>query len=203
MEGREGLVFVIIDGLDASGKDTQADILVLSLQALGKSVFLRVHPAGDNPFGTKARQFLYLKGRSAHFASALFYMLDVLRSVMLFSWCKYDYVVFVRYLMGTAYLPSPLYVVAYRFFALIVPTSDSMFFLDVSPEEAERRIRETRRNVEMFENLAELKRIRVKALSLAFANGWRVVDANKSAKDVARVIAEALHLPPDNSGVSP
>jgi dTMP kinase len=192
------LVLVIIDGLDASGKDTQANILVLSLQAIRKSAFLRVHPAGDNLFGIKARQFLYLKGRSAHFASALFYMLDVLRSVMLFSWRKYDYVVFVRYLMGTAYLPSPLHVVAYRFFALVVPTSDSMFFLDVSPEEAERRIRETRRNVEMFENLAELKRIRLKALSLAFTDGWRVLDANKPAKDIARIIAEGLHLLADN-----
>jgi len=190
-------VLVIIDGLDASGKDTQANILVLSLQAIGKSAFLRVHPAGDNLFGIKARQFLYLKGRSAHFASALFYMLDVLRSVILFSWRKYEYVVFVRYLMGTAYLPSPLHVVAYRFFALVVPTSDSMFFLDVSPEEGERRIRETRRNVEMFENLAELKRIRRKALSLASTGGWKVLDANKPAKDIARIIAEALHLPTD------
>jgi thymidylate kinase len=73
-----------------------------------------------------------------------------------------------------------------------------MFFLDVSPEEAERRIRETRRRVEMFENLAELKRIRLKALSLAFADGWRVLDGNKPAKDIARIIAEALHLPADN-----
>jgi len=189
---------VIIDGLDASGKDTQANILVLSLQTKGKTALLRVHPAGDNLFGIKARQFLYLKGRSAHFASALFYMLDVLRSVALFSWRKYDYIVFVRYLMGTAYLPSPLHVVAYRFFALVVPTSDSMFFLDVSPEEAERRIRETRRNVEMFENLAELKRIRLKALSLASADGWKVLNADKPTKDIARIITRALHLPADN-----
>ena len=192
------MVLVIIDGLDASGKDTQANILVLSLQTKGKTALLRVHPAGDNLFGIKARQFLYLKGRSAHFASALFYMLDVLRSVALFSWRKYDYIVFVRYLMGTAYLPSPLHVVAYRFFALVVPTSDSMFFLDVSPEEAERRIRETRRNVEMFENLAELKRIRLKALSLASADGWKVLNADKPTKDIARIITRALHLPADN-----
>jgi dTMP kinase len=123
---------------------------------------------------------------------------------MLFSWRDYDYVVFVRYLMGTAYLPPPLHAVAYRFFALVVPTSDFMFFLDVSPEEAERRIRQTRRKVEMFENLAELKCVRMKALSLAFTGGWRVLDANKPEKDVAHIIAEALRSPADvKSHVSP
>jgi dTMP kinase len=200
----ERLVLVIIDGLDASGKDTQANILVRSLQDRRKSVFLRIHPTADNLFGTKAKQFLYLRGKGAHFASALFYMLDVLRSVMLFSWRNYDYVVFVRYLMGTAYLPPPMHVAAYRFFALVVPTSEFMFFLDVSPEEAEKRIRQVRRKVEMFENLAELKRIRLKALSLASAGGWRVLDANKPERDVARIIVEILQSPTDSQSlVSP
>jgi dTMP kinase len=189
---------VILDGLDASGKDTQAAALVRSLQQTGKSILLRVHPAKDNLLGRKARQFLYLRGKSAHSASAVFYMLDVLRSVMLYSWRKYDYVVFVRYLMGTAYLPSPLHVFAYRFFALVVPTSEFMFFLDVSPGEAERRIKQTRSRVEMFENLAELKRVRLKALSLALSGGWRVLNANKPEKDLAQDIAEALHLPSDS-----
>lgn len=191
------MAFVIIDGLDASGKDTQAAALVRSLQQMGKSVFLRVHPAEDNLFGRKARQFLYLKGKNAHFASAVFYMLDVLRSVVLYSWRKHDYVIFVRYLMGTAYLPSPLHVFAYRFFALTVPTSEFMFFLDVSPREAERRIRQTRSRVEMFEHLAELRRVRLKALSLALSGGWRVLNANKPEKDIARDIAETLHLQSD------
>jgi dTMP kinase len=164
---------------------------------MGKSVFLRVHPAEDNLFGRKARQFLYLKGKNAHFASAVFYMLDVLRSVVLYSWRKHDYVIFVRYLMGTAYLPSPLHVFAYRFFALTVPTSEFMFFLDVSPREAERRIRQTRSRVEMFEHLAELRRVRLKALSLALSGGWRVLNANKPEKDIARDIAETLHLQSD------
>jgi dTMP kinase len=189
---------VILDGLDASGKDTQAAALVRSLQQTGKSILLRVHPAEDNLLGRKARQFLCLEGKGAHFASAVFYMLDVLRSVMLYSWRKYDYVVFVRYLMGTAYLPSPLHVFAYRFFALAVPTSEFMFFLDVSPGEAERRIKQTRSSVEMFENLVELKRVRLKALSLALSGGWRVLNANKPEKDITKDIAEALHLPSDS-----
>ena len=42
--------------------------------------------------------------------------------------------------MGAAYLPSPIDKVAYLFFATVVPKSDRMLFLDVSPEEAYRRI---------------------------------------------------------------
>jgi dTMP kinase len=111
-------------------------------------------------------------------------MLDVLRSVISFSWQQYDYIIFVRYLMGTAYLPSPLHKIAYHFFASIVPTSDCMFFLDVEPQEAHRRIQQTRERQEMFENLTELEHIRRKALSLALLGGWKVVDASRSIAKV-------------------
>jgi dTMP kinase len=155
-------------------------------------VFLRFHPSNDNFFGVKAKQLLYLKGKGAHFAAAFFYMVDVIRSILLYSRQRYDYVVFVRYLMGTAYLPSPLHRIAYHFFALIVPTSDFMFFLDVSPEEAYRRIRQARNKREMFESLEELKQIRRKAVFLALMDKWTVINANKSAKEIEKEIRESL-----------
>jgi len=186
------LVFIVIDGLDASGKSTQAVRLHSFLRNLGKTVFLRFHPSNDNFFGVKAKQFLYLKGKGAHSAAAYFYMVDVIRSILLYSWQRYDYVVFVRYLMGTAYLPSPLHRIAYHFFALIVPTSDFMFFLDVSPEEAYRRIQQERSRREMFESLEELKQVRRKAVSLALMDKWTVISANKSAKEIEKEIRKSL-----------
>ena len=143
-----------------------------------------MHPSDDNLFGARAKQFLYLRGKSARFAAAFFYMLDVLRSIILYSWQKYDYIVFVRYLMGTAYLPSPLHKIAYLFFASIVPTSNCMLFLDVEPHEAYRRIQLTREKLEMFENLGELEQVRRQALSLAIAGNWKIVDANKPIAQV-------------------
>ena len=186
------MVFIVIDGLDASGKSTQALKLYNFLRNHGKTVFLRFHPSNDNFFGVKAKGFLYFKGKSAHFAAAFFYMLDVIRSILLFSWRRYDYVIFVRYLMGTAYLPSPLHRIAYHVFASIVPTSNLMFFLDVNPEEAHRRIRQTRNKREMFESLGELKRTRRKALSLATIDKWTIIDANKPIKDVEKEIRKSL-----------
>jgi len=192
MEASEQLVFIVIDGLDASGKSTQAFKLYNFLKNNGKTVYLRFHPSNDNFLGVKAKQFLYLKGKGAHFAAAFFYMLDVIRSILLYSWQRYDYVIFVRYLMGTAYLPSPLHRIAYHFFAFIVPTSNLMFFLDVNPQEAYRRIRRARNRREMFENLEELKLIRCKALSLALMDKWIIINANKCVKDIEKEIRKSL-----------
>lgn len=186
------MTFIVIDGLDASGKDTQAFRLARFFNKRGKTVCLRFHPSGDNFFGVKAKQFLHSKGKNAHFASALFYMLDVIRSILLYKWQRYDCVIFVRYLMGTAYLPSPLHRLAYHFFALFVPKSNAMFFLDVGPEEACRRIREARREQEMFEDITELRRVRVKALSLALVGKWTIVDAGKPVEEVEREIQKLV-----------
>ncbi|MGQ9640965.1 MAG: thymidylate kinase [Candidatus Bathycorpusculaceae bacterium] len=186
------MVFIVIDGLDASGKSTQAFRLYKFLRNCGKSILLRIHPSNDNPLGVKARQFLYARGKSAHFAAAFFYMLDVIRSILLYSWRKYDYIIFVRYLMGTAYLPKPLHRIAYIFFVFTVPTSDLMFFFDVKPEEAYRRIQQTRRRQEMFESLEELEEARLKALSLALTGKWTIIDANKPMDAIEKEIRERL-----------
>ena len=163
-----------------------------SLNERGKTVCLRIHPENDNFFGTKARQFLFLRGKSAHFASAVFYMIDVIRSILLYSWRKVDYVVFVRYLMGTAYLPAPLDKIAYHFFALVVPKSEIMIFLDVSPEAAVSRIVQSRVEREMFEDTDSLNKVRNRALSLAFLDKWIIVDSNRPTTEVAASIMKII-----------
>jgi dTMP kinase len=188
------LVFVVIDGLDASGKSTQALELYKFIRGQAKTVLVRFHPSDDNAFGAKAKQFLYAKGKSAHFAAALFYMIDVIRSILLYSWRSYEYIIFVRYLMGTAYLPPPLDQIAYNFFVTVVPTSEHMFFLDVSPSVAETRLLENREKLEMFENIGELERTRLKALSLAARDKWTILDANEPISNVQDFIRRSLSL---------
>jgi dTMP kinase len=178
--------------LDGSGKSTQARLLQKTLEANHKTVCLRIHPENDNFAGKKARAFLLSKGKSAHFASAMFYMVDVIRSVLLYSWRRVDYVVFVRYLIGTAYLPKPLHVVGYNFFAVIVPKSEHMYFLDVKPEEAAKRIQENRTEIEMFEGYEALRKVRVKALALTRFNSWTVVDGGQPAEEVAAALRKSL-----------
>ena len=188
------MVFVVLDGLDASGKSTQAGKLRRHLAGRGKTVYVRIHPSDDCWAGVMTRRFLQSEGRGAHFASAIFYIIDVLRSVVRCPWWLYDYVVFVRYLMGTAYLPDPLNRIAYSFFAAILPRPIHKFFLDVEPQEARRRIVENRSDKEMFESLEQLKKVGGKALSLAQAFGWTIIDANRLEDEVERQILLALQL---------
>jgi dTMP kinase len=187
------MVFVVIDGLDASGKSTQARRLRDALKKRGKSVYLRVHPSDDGWAGVWTRRFLLSEGRGAHFASAFLYVLDIVQSAIRCPWRLYDYIVFVRYLMGTAYLPPPMHRIAYHFFAVLLPRPGFRIFLDVDPEEAHRRIVESRREREMFESLEQLREVRGKALSLALMNGWTIVDANRSEEEVEAQIWESLH----------
>jgi dTMP kinase len=159
---------------------------------MNKKIVLRIHPESDNWFGQKAHLFLYSKGKSAHFSSALFYMADVIRSILLYSWRKDDYIIFVRYLMGTAYLPSPLHLIAYNLFSVIVPKSNKMFFLDINPKVAASRILNNRTDIEMFENLASLKKIRAKALALTRFDDWVIIDSNQQTETVASNIRTYL-----------
>jgi len=186
------MVFVVIDGLDASGKSTQAQRLRDVLTKQGKSVYVRVHPSDDCWAGVGTRRFLLMEGRGAHFAAAILYVLDVVRSTIRCPWWLYDYVVFVRYLMGTAYLPPPLHRIAYHFFAALLPSPGFRFFLDVEPEEAHRRIVEIRSQMEMFESLEQLGRVKDKALSLARTGSWIIIDANQPEEIVEAQILENI-----------
>jgi dTMP kinase len=187
--------FVVIDGLDASGKTTQAYFLVQFLQQQGKITCLRVHPSDDNLLGKNAKRFLQANGKNAHFAAAVFYMLDVLNSVVKYSWRSYDYLIFVRYLMGTAYLPTPIDKIAYCFFAAIVPKTEKKFFIDVEPEEAYQRINKRSFSMlEMFEKPESLSKVREKCLALATLGKWVIIDGNKTAIEVKLNVRSLLKL---------
>jgi len=96
--------------------------------------------------------------------------------------------------MGTAYLPTPLHKIAYRFFATIVPTSNLMLFLDVSPTEAHNRVCKRGGELEMFENLEELEKTRRKALNLATENRWKILNADKPMREVQEEIRRHIEM---------
>jgi len=182
---------IIIDGLDASGKDTQAEIIKMKRERAGERVLVRSHPAGDNLFGKIAKEALLGRGKTNRIKASIFYAMDVLRSLKKYYHNKnYDTLIVVRYLMGTAYLPLPLANAAYKFFEAVLPVSDCMFFLDVSPEEALKRLK--RRGArEVFETKEELEKVRKKTLLLA-RKGWHVLNANLPREKIAAEIEEIL-----------
>jgi dTMP kinase len=185
-------MLVVIDGLDASGKSTQAEMLAEHLRRMGKTYVLRSHPSEDNFFGVKGREYLFVEGKKAHIAASLFYLADVIRSITLYAWRRVDYVIFVRYLMGTAYLPAPTHKLAYNFFAKIVPTRGNLIYLNVSPDEAFRRVINNRVKTERFETIDELSKTSDKALDLVVDGKWVIVNGNRSVpeihEDILRVV---------------
>lgn len=182
---------IIIDGLDGVGKDTHARLIKKRYDEKGERVVVRSHPESDNFYGKKAKKALLGQGKINKLRAAVFYMLDVLRSVKKYYGKKdYDTLIMVRYLMGTAYLPPRLSKIAYGFFAGFVPTSKYMFFLDAHPDKLLGRIKE-REETEMFETLEELANVRKKALALAGA--WNIVDTAKSVEETYAHIEKMLN----------
>ena len=165
---------IIVDGLDGVGKDTHAKLIKDRYEEMGEKVVLRSHPESDNFFGKKAKKALFGKGKINKLKASVFYMVDVLRSIKKYYGKKeYDTLIMVRYLMGTAYLPQRLAKIAYDLFENFVPTSDYMFFLDASPTKLLKRFEE-RDELEMFETLDALVKVRKKALLLA--ESWNIID---------------------------
>ncbi|MCW4051167.1 MAG: thymidylate kinase [Candidatus Bathyarchaeota archaeon] len=188
------MVFVVIDGLDGSGKSTQARLLCEKVADKGLSFIVRTHPSGDNWFGQMGRGYLLMEGRRARIAASLFYILDVFRSLILYGWRRCDYLVFVRYLMGTAYLPRPLDRFAYLFFLRSLPTSEHMYFIDVSPDEAHQRIEANRSQKEMFESREKLVEVRGNVLRLIRNGEWTVVDGDKPTLIIHDELMRSLAL---------
>ncbi|MGZ7160071.1 MAG: thymidylate kinase, partial [Methanobacterium sp.] len=155
---------------------------------MDKSVILRSHPSVDNSYGLKAKKALLKSGKLNRIKASIYYAFDVIRSVRMY-YGKADTVIFVRYLMGVAYLPFPIAKLLYKLFEMILPTSKYMFFLDVEPEEAVKRL-QSRDNQEMFENLQDLIKVRRKALKLA--HKWHIANGNCSIENIQRQINSVL-----------
>ena len=183
---------IIVDGLDGVGKDTHAQLIKKRYETKGLRVRVRSHPESDNVFGRTSKKALLGSGKINQAKASAFYALDILHSLKQFYHRnkEYDVLILVRYLMGTAYLPSSLAKIGYRFFMKFVPTSEYMFFLDASPDDLVTRVR-TRSETEMFETRDEFVKVRKKALMLA-AHDWYIIDTSGSVEKTFAAIEQVL-----------
>lgn len=166
---------IVVDGIDGSGKSTVAQWIAEHYRSRGESVLVRSHPS-DSLLGRLSRRSLTSEGKLMRAVATIFFILDVLDSLRrLRSWKGYDKVIFVRYVMATAYLPGGLHHQGYKFFCKVLPIPQRLLLVDATPECALRRIEEREHEREMFENMESLRKVRGKVLELA-ENGWRVLD---------------------------
>lgn len=76
--------FIIVDGLDGSGKSTHAKLIREKYLKKGEKVILREHPSDDNPYGLKAKKALLGRGKLNKINAAFYYAMDVIRSVRMY-----------------------------------------------------------------------------------------------------------------------
>ena len=179
--------FFVIDGLDGSGKDTQVRLLAEMYEKQGKSVVVRSHPCSDNRFGRRSKQALLKEGKLYHILATINFGLDAIRSVHMYYYRREcDVLIFSRYILAVMYLPNGINTIVYKLVAFILPTSNLMFFLDITPEESLRRIGSRDEEKEMFENIDALKESREK--SRKFTYNWNVIPADGTPEEISQKI---------------
>lgn len=183
--------WIVVDGLDGSGKSTIARWIKEHYESMGDTVHVQVHPS-ERLAGRISRRALQERGPMMFIISTAFYVLDVLISVskLRTEFRRYDDVVFVRYLMGTAYLPKRFAKQGYDAFAKVLPVPERLLLVDILPENALHRIARRDDREEMFENLPSLTRCREKLLMLS--DGWSVLDNNGDEVETRRQLEDQL-----------
>lgn len=181
--------FIVIDGLDGSGKDTQVNLIAEAYKKKGRDVTIRSHPCSDNKFGRKSKQALLKTGKLNHIKATIYFGLDAIRSVHMYYYnSDVDVVIFSRYILAVMYLPDIVNTITYKIVSFILPTSDCMFFLDITPEESLRRIGSRDEETEMFENIESLRENRQR--SQKFTYNWNVVPADDAPDVISQKIID-------------
>jgi len=170
--------WIVIDGIDGSGKSTYARWIKRHYESLGETVLVRIHPS-EGFLGSLTRKTLQGKGRMLRLLASLLFIGDVLMSLRSLrkDRQRYGTIIYVRYLMATAYLPERYIQLGYDFFAGILPVPKRLLLVDIDPKVAMRRIDDRNEAKEMFEDIESLSKIRKKVLKLA-SRGWTVIENN-------------------------
>ena len=103
------MAWYVVDGMDGSGKSTVADILRGELESRGRSVMVIAHPNRETAVGRLELAFLRGDSKLDVVMSTVLYVADVLHSICVMRGRRgraCDDVVFVRYSMAVAYLPT-------------------------------------------------------------------------------------------------
>lgn len=187
------LRWIVVDGIDGSGKSTFAAWIKEHYQQRGEDVLVRIHPS-PSWLGRRARRSLEGEGGLLRLVATLFFIMDVLDSVRRLRRDAKDHhtIVFVRYLMATAYLPEPLAPLGYDFFAKLLPVPKRLLLADVEPMVAHRRIQERRHAKEMFEDIPSLEKARRKIRMLARRGDWKIIDNNGPTLSAKETLLELL-----------
>ena len=156
--------FIVIEGLDGSGKSAQVDLLIDYLKSKGKEVLLRSEPTTESEAGIKIRKILKGELRAEPMERQSLFVQDRkghLESIVIPALKEGKFVVCSRYLFSTiAYGTSD----GLNMDTLIKMNGDFLLpdltiYLDVSPEECIKRIEKRGEAKELFEKKEKLIKV--------------------------------------------
>lgn len=186
--------FIVFEGLDKCGKETQAKMLKKWMVSNDLEAITTLEPNPHNPFGRMLREFLDKKieidsGKSL----ALLYTADRyehLKSVVLPNLEKGITVISERYYYSTIAYQSVLYGVDpgwIREMNRFARKPDLVIYLDISPEESIRRAKTTDRH----ENIGFQRKIKKAFGEIIQKEGFVVIDGGRSRKEVFADVKKA------------
>lgn len=191
-------LFIVLEGIDGTGKSTQTRILAEWFRNQGREVVLSREPT-DGPWGKKVRETAQT-GRLSP-ADELDYFLKDRREhvdgLILPSLAEGKVVILDRYYFSTmAYQGArgidPLDI--RRKNEEFAPLPDVLLILDIDVETALHRIGSRGDIANEFEQRASLESCRNLFLSLRNEPFCSIIDASKSPDQVARLISQAVEL---------
>jgi dTMP kinase len=192
-------MFIVLEGIDGTGKSTQARRLAEHFTAMGKTVILSREPT-DGPWGTLLRNSantgrlspeeeleMFLKDRRQHVAEKIVPALASGHVVILDRY----YFSTMAYQGARGFDPQEIR----RKNEAFAPVPDVLIILDLDVNTAIQRIGARGDTANEFEQRANLERCRDIFLSLKDESFVRVISANSSPDDVTKMIITALAHP--------
>ena len=183
-------MFVVIEGLDGSGKSTQMNLIKNKFNALGHEAMITFEPS-DGPVGSMARHVIDGGFKLENETIALLIAADRYQHVHDVIKPALDagvHVICDRYYYSSLVYQGRnhdefLRVAEYNGCVMNDMKPDVVIYLDVLPEECMRRLNESRNNLSIYEDAAQLEQQRQKY--------FEVFDALSARENI--IIIDATH----------
>jgi dTMP kinase len=195
MEGK----FIVLEGIDGAGGETQSKLLKKELEEAGYQVLLLSYPDYEGPIGKLLHDFLHGKYELSPEVQLLLYSADMIKDMQRIKQAiregrlvisdRYFYLTTLAYqcLKGADLEKALSYA---KLFGILVP--DLIIFLDVSPETSIKRKYEEKGELDLHEKdegfLKKLSKFFKQLIDQGIGGKVETIDGEKSIEEVAEEI---------------
>jgi dTMP kinase len=190
--------FIALEGIDGSGKSTQTKLLCQRLAAAGYKEYATFEPT-DGPIGSMIRNIM--KGNmkaddrtiaGLFVADRLDHLLNEENGIVKKLAEGYTVITDRYYFSSYAYHGTHMdmdWVIQANAMSARILRPDLNIFIDVSPETSMQRLSKRNNQIELYETLDNLKKVREKYMEafdkLKAAENICIIDGNRSFEDIA------------------